>query len=38
LLWSPENAYTRGLWLLLGLSLLGLLALSLAQRLTRTGR
>lgn len=38
LLWTPEGAYARGLWLLLGLSLLGVLALVLAQRLARQAR
>lgn len=38
LLWTPAGAYTRGLWLLLGLSLLGVLALVLAQRLARPRR
>lgn len=36
LLWSPGGGYTQGLWLMLGLSLLGILALVTAQRLTRT--
>ena len=36
LLWTPESAYTRGLWLLLGVSVFGVLALVLAQRLART--
>jgi MFS family permease len=35
LMWTPAGAYTRGLVLLVGLSLLGLLALTLAQRLAR---
>ncbi len=35
LLWSPGGGYTQGLWLLQGLSLLGILALVTAQRLTR---
>ena len=34
-MWTPAEAYARGLWLMLGLSLLGVLALVLAQRLTR---
>ena len=33
LLWSPQASYGVGLWLLLGLSLLGVGALALAQRL-----
>jgi len=36
LLWTPQHAYTRGLWLLLGVSVAGVLALVLAQRLART--
>ncbi len=35
LMWTPDGTYTSGLVLLLGLSLLGLLALTLAQRLAR---
>lgn len=35
LMWTPTGAYTSGLLLLLGLSLLGVLALTLAQRLAR---
>ncbi len=35
LLWTPEAAYRSGLLLMLGLSLLGVLALVLAQRLAR---
>lgn len=35
LLWTPQSAYTQGLWWMLGLSLLGVLALVLAQRLAR---
>lgn len=35
LLWSPAGGYASGLWLLLGLSVLGLLALVQAQRLAR---
>ena len=31
-MWSPEAGYSHGLWLLLGLSLLGVVALALAQR------
>jgi MFS family permease len=38
LLWTAEGGYARGLWLLLGLSLLGLLALVLAQRLAGAAR
>ena len=33
LMWTPEAAYSSGLWLMLGLSVLGVLALVLAQRL-----
>src|SRR6185369_6922488 len=32
LLWTPEAGYSRGLWLLLGMSTLAVLALLLAQR------
>ena len=32
LLWTPQIGYTHALWLLLGLSLLGIVALMLAQR------
>jgi MFS family permease len=35
LMWTPDGAYTSALVLLLGLSLLGLLALTQAQRLAR---
>lgn len=35
LMWTPEGAYASGLWLMLGLSCLGILALVLAQRLSR---
>lgn len=35
LMWTPEAAYSSGLWLMLGLSVLGVLALVLAQRLAR---
>ena len=35
LLWSQQSGYTRGLWVLLGLSLLGVGALAWAQRLAR---
>lgn len=31
-MWSPQGGYRHGLWLLLGLSVLGVLALVLAQR------
>lgn len=31
-MWSPQAGYSHGLWLLLGLSLVGVLALALAQR------
>jgi MFS family permease len=34
LLWSPQFGYSLGLWLMLGLSLLGVAALTLAQRLS----
>ena len=34
LMWSPQAGYSRGLWLLLGLSSLGVGALMLAQRLS----
>lgn len=33
LLWSPAGGYASGLWLMLGLSLVGVTALALAQRL-----
>lgn len=33
LLWTPQAGYSHGLWLLLGLSLIGIAALTLAQRL-----
>jgi MFS family permease len=32
-MWSPQNGYSHGLWLLLDLSVLGVVALVLAQRL-----
>ena len=35
LMWTPEGAYTSGLILMLGLSVLGVFALALAQRLAR---
>jgi MFS family permease len=35
LLWSPVTGYSLGLWILLGLSLVGVAALILAQHLTR---
>lgn len=38
LLWTPQGAYAQGLWWLLGLSLLGVLALVLAQHLARPHR
>jgi MFS family permease len=38
LLWNPATGYAHGLWLLLGLSVLGVLALTLAQRLARPGQ
>ena len=31
-MWSPQAGYSHGLWLLLGLSLVGVVALALAQR------
>lgn len=31
-MWSPQTGYSHGLWLLLGLSVLGVAALALAQR------
>jgi len=31
-MWSPQAGYSHGLWLLLGLSVLGVVALALAQR------
>ena len=34
LMWSPQAGYSHGLWLLLGLSSLGVAALMLAQRLS----
>lgn len=36
LMWTPEYAYTSGLVLMLGISVLGVCALTLAQRLART--
>ena len=38
LLWSPRGGYSLGLWLLLGLSALGVSALVLAQRRTQGPR
>jgi MFS family permease len=38
LLWNQQAGYTYGLWLLLGLSVLGVSALVLAQRLTQAHR
>lgn len=35
LLWSPAGGYVSGLWLMLGLSLIGVAALMAAQRLAR---
>lgn len=35
LMWTPEGAYASGLWLMLGLSVVGILALVLAQHLVR---
>ena len=37
LLWSQQSGYTHGLWVLLGLSVAGVAALGLAQRLARLG-
>jgi len=37
LLWTAQSGYTRGLWLLLGMSILSVLALLLAQRLALKG-
>jgi len=37
-LWQPDGGYTSGLWLLLGLSLLGVAALIGAQRLAQASR
>jgi hypothetical protein len=34
LMWSPQAGYSHGLWLLLGLSVVGVVALVLAQRLS----
>ena len=38
LLWTPQSGYTRGVWLLMVLSLLGVGALMLAQRLSLARR
>lgn len=38
LLWSPSGGYASGLWLMLGLSLVGVAALTGAQRLARQRR
>ncbi len=38
LLWSPSGGYGAGLWLMLGLSLIGVAALAGAQRLARQRR
>lgn len=38
LLWNQQSGYSYGLWLLLGLSVLGVSALVLAQRLTQRRR
>jgi hypothetical protein len=32
LLWTPASGYTQALWLLLAMSLVGVMALMLAQR------
>ena len=37
-LWTPQLGYTRGLWLLLAMSLLGVAALMLAQRMALAHR
>ena len=37
LLWTQQSGYTHGLWVLLGLSVAGVAALGLAQRLARIG-
>lgn len=37
-MWSPQVGYSHGLWLLLGLSVLGVAALTLTQHLTLTDR
>jgi hypothetical protein len=37
-MWSPQAGYSHGLWLLLGLSVLGVAALTLTQHLTLTDR
>ena len=37
LLWTQQSGYTHGLWVLLGLSVAGVAALGLAQRLSRIG-
>jgi hypothetical protein len=37
-LWTPQLGYTHGLWLLLALSLLGVGALMLAQRMALAHR
>lgn len=37
LLWSPSGGYASGLWLMLGLSLVGVAALARAQQLARPG-
>jgi len=37
-LWTPQAGYTRGVWLLLVLSLVGVGALMLAQRLSLARR
>jgi hypothetical protein len=35
LLWNPQSGYTLGLWMLAGISVLGVAALVVAQRLAR---
>ncbi len=35
LLWNPQSGYTLGLWMLAGISVLGVAALAFAQRLAR---
>lgn len=37
LLWTQQSGYSHGLWVLLGLSVAGVAALGLAQRLSRIG-
>jgi hypothetical protein len=37
-MWSSQTGYSHGLWLLLGLSVAGVAALMLAQRLSQGAR